>query len=112
MDYSFFYELLKIIVLMPLIIFLIYITFNFGEKYLKKLNNKRIIKIYEKVPMGQNTYLSVVCIDDKVYLISSSNNGIRILKELDSKSILIYENKGEPLFGDYLNIIKRKKYNE
>ncbi|SKA86440.1 flagellar protein FliO/FliZ [Caloramator quimbayensis] len=109
MDYNFVSDLLKIMILLPLIILLIYISFNFGGKYLKSINKNRIIKIYERVPMGQNTYLSVISIEDKVYLISSSNNGIQILKEIDNQSIFKYENMEKNTMGDLLNKIKRKK---
>lgn len=112
MDYSFVSDFLKIMILLPLIILLIYISFNFGGRYLKTINKNRIIKVYERVPMGQNVYLSVVSIEDKVYLVSSSNNGVQILKEIDRESILKYENMEKNTMGDLLNKIKRKKYDE
>lgn len=85
MDWNLLLDFLKLAILLPVIIFLIYITLKYGSKYSAKFNTNKIIKVIERVPLGQNTYISVVTIGDKPYVISSGDKGAQILLELDEK---------------------------
>jgi flagellar protein FliO/FliZ len=114
MESSFVIDALKLIVLLPLILLLIYITLKYGGKYMGKLNNGRIIKILERVPMGQNSYLAIVSISGKPYLVSGGEKGIQILKELDESVLKNYENNAvlnnEAFIAQLqkLNLVRRK----
>lgn len=112
MDYSFALEVLKIIILLPMIIFLIYGVFRFGGKYIKNVNSGRIIKVYDRINLSQNVFISVVSILDKVYVISNTNTEVKILLELDKDAISNY--KDNPIESDLtkLNFLKRKSNNE
>lgn len=85
MDWNLLLDFLKLAILLPVIIFLIYITLKYGSKYSAKFSTNKIIKVIERVPLGQNTYISVVTIGDKPYVISSGDKGAQILLELDEK---------------------------
>ena len=85
MDWNLLLDFLKLVILLPVIIFLIYITLKYGSKYSGKFSTNKIIKVIERVPLGQNTYISVVTIGDKPYIISSGDKGAQILLELDEK---------------------------
>lgn len=91
MDWNLLLDFLKLAILLPVIIILIHITLKYGSKYSVKFNTNKIIKVIERVPLGQNTYISVVTIGDKPYVITSGEKGAQILLELDEK-----------LFKDYM----------
>jgi len=88
-------SLVKLILLLPLIIVLIYITFKYGGRYMNKMSSGRIIKIVERVPLSQTCILSVVIIDNKPYLISNGEKGAQILLELDPQVAEHYQKRGD-----------------
>lgn len=91
MDWNLLLDFLKLAILLPVIIILIYITLKYGSKCSAKFSTNKIIKVIERVPLGQNTYISIVTIGDKPYVITSGDKGAQILLELDEK-----------LFEDYM----------
>jgi flagellar protein FliO/FliZ len=108
-------DTLKLMVLLPVIILLIYISFKYGGKYMGKMNNGKMIKVLERVPMGQNSYLAVISILGKPYVVSGGEKGSEILLELD-ESILSSNEVNSVLKSDTiltnlksLNIIRRKE---
>lgn len=92
MDLGFLSQILLLIVLLPVIILLIYITLKFGGKYMGNMSSGRVIRVIERVQLSQNSFLAVVIIDNKPYVISSGDKGINILKELEGTSIEKYMN--------------------
>lgn len=92
MDLGFLSQILLLVVLLPIIIILIYITLKFGGKYMGNMSNGRLIRVVERVQLSQNSFLAVVIIDNKPYVISSGDKGINILKELDEASLEKYKN--------------------
>lgn len=107
-------DALKFLVLLPLILLLIYITFKYGSRYMGRINNGRIIKVLERVPMGQNSYLAVISIAGKHYVISGGEKGNQILLELDETVMKGYQSNislgNETLKAQLqkLNLIRRK----
>lgn len=114
MESNFIMDALKLLVLLPLILLLIYITFKYGGKYMGRMNNGRIIKVLERVAMGQNSYLAVITIAGKPYVVSAGEKGNQILLELDETVMKEYENNislgSENLKSQLqkLNLIRRK----
>lgn len=92
MDLSFLSQILLLLVLLPVIIVLIYLTLKFGGKYMGNMSTGRIIRVLERVQLSQNSFLAVVLIDEKPYVISSGDKGINILRELDETTIERYKN--------------------
>lgn len=93
MDLGFLSQILLLIILLPIIIVLIYITLKFGGKYMGNMPGNRVIKVLERVQLSQNSFLAVVVIDNKPYVISSGDKGVNILKELDETVLEKYKNK-------------------
>lgn len=93
MDYSFLSQILLLLVMLPIIIILIYITLKFGGKYMNSMSNHKLIKVVERVQLSQNSFLAVVIIDNKPYVVSSGDKGINILKELDETTMEKMKNK-------------------
>lgn len=102
MDFSFFADVLKMIIILPSVLLLIYFTFKYGGKYLENINNGRIIRVYERVPLGQNVFLLVVSISGKVYLVSNGEKGAEILLELDENVLDVY-NKSKAQQNEIIN---------
>lgn len=92
MDLGFLSQILLLVVLLPVIILLIYITLKFSGKYMGSMSNGRVIKVIERVQLCQNSFLAIVTIDNKPYVISSGEKGISILKELDEADLEKYMN--------------------
>lgn len=87
MDLNFLSQILLLVVTLPIIIVLIYITLKFGGKYMGNISGNKLIRVVEKVQLSQNTFLAVVIIDNKPYVISSGDKGVNILKELDETAV-------------------------
>lgn len=118
MNGNFLIEVLKLIFLLPAILLLIYITLRYGSRYVERFNNSRIIKVYERVPLSQNTFLAVVTVKGKPYLMTNGENGAQILMELDEEILKNYQG-GRTVNSDFLlnqlsklNIRKRKDDDE
>lgn len=115
MDSSFVVQILYMLLLLPFIIFLIYITLKYSGKYVNNYSKGKIIKVIERVQLSQNSFLAVVLIKDKPYLISSCEKGIEILLELEEDSIdeYIKNLKGNiPFNYSLLNKLRGKIKNE
>lgn len=92
MDYSFLGQILLLMVMLPVVIILIYITLKFSGKHMNNMTSGKLIKVHERVQISQNSFLAVVTIDNKPYVISSGDKGINILKELDEADLEKYKN--------------------
>ncbi|MBC2582137.1 flagellar biosynthetic protein FliO [Clostridium sp. DJ247] len=101
MDGQFWWMIFKIIVFLPFIILLIYISMKYGGDKLQQIQNGRHIKILERTPISKENTLLVVKIGENAYVMASSNSKIEILSELHkddidkieaSKNIQQYEN--------------------
>lgn len=93
MDYSFLSQILLLLIMLPIVIVLIYVTLKFGGKYMNSMSNSKLIKVVERVQLSQNSFLAVVIIDNKPYVVSSGDKGINILKELDETTLEKMKNK-------------------
>lgn len=75
-------SLLKIIIFLPFVLVLAWLCLKIGGSKLTNISGKRILKTIEKMPLSNKAALHVVLIDEKPYLISSSDQSIEILMEL------------------------------
>jgi flagellar protein FliO/FliZ len=111
MDGNFIVQLLLLFIFLPLVITLIYITSRYGGKYMNKVSSGRIIKVVERVPLSQNSFLSVVIINNKPYVLSNGEKGAQILLELDEEameSIRSYNANKNVNFGSLEHLIRNK----
>jgi flagellar protein FliO/FliZ len=91
MDLQFLGMLLKIIIFLPFILLLIYISIKYGGNKLQDMQNGRYIKILERAAISKENALLVVKIGEKGYVMSSASGKIEVVSELDEKEILKVE---------------------
>ncbi|HBN27659.1 MAG TPA: hypothetical protein DEF85_09170 [Clostridiaceae bacterium] len=103
-------DMMGFLIFLPLVILLIYITLKYGGKYAKKLSQGKLIKVVEKVSLSQNSYIAIVLVDGKPYLMSGGEKGVQILKELDeSVAEKIKDSNGQ---NNKFNFLKGWNINE
>lgn len=88
MDSQFFLMLIKIIIFLPLIIFLIYLFVKYGGNKLQDIQSGKYIKIIERVPLSKENNLLIIKIGEEGYVISSTQNKIEIMMELSEEELL------------------------
>lgn len=88
MDSQFFLMLIKIIIFLPLIIFLIYLFIKYGGNKLQDIQSGKYIKIIERVPLSKENNLLIIKIGEEGYVISSTQNKIEIMMELSEEELL------------------------
>ncbi|SHI59955.1 flagellar protein FliO/FliZ [Clostridium amylolyticum] len=85
--------ILKIIVFLPFVITLIYLSLKFGGNKLQNMQNGSYMKIIERVQVSKENSLMLAKIGEKAYIMSSSPKGIEILEELSKEELLHIEEK-------------------
>lgn len=118
MNSNFFLQILNMLLILPVVIILIYITLKFGGKYSNGFSRGKIIKVLERVQLSQNTFIAVVLINNKPYVVSNGEKGVTVLFELEKDTIDNYYNKGSvyksilDMDNSLLNKIRGKVNNE
>lgn len=102
MDLQFLWMLFKIIIFLPFILLLIYISVKYGGNKLQNIQNGRYIKILERAAISKENSLLVVKIGEKGYVMSSAEGKIEIVSELDENEILKVE--GSKAIPEYENL--------
>ena len=106
--------LVRVICALVFILGLIYLTFKFGGGKLQLLQNKRYLKILERVPVSKDNNLLVVKMGTKAFVVASSQNKIEILREvpeeeLDKIQVSIEAPKNDKLSSILKNWRKEEK---
>ncbi|ERI91257.1 flagellar biosynthetic protein FliO [Clostridiales bacterium oral taxon 876 str. F0540] len=106
--------ILKIVVFLPFILFLFYLSVKFGGSKLQKIQNGKFIKVLDRVSLSKENSLVVVKIGQKGYVLSSSTGKIETLLELKEEELLkIEETKEIPEYASlkefYQKVIKKKE---
>jgi len=113
MDFEFWSMFFKIIIFLPFILFLIYLSLKYGGTKLQGLQGGRYLKIVERLPLSKDNSIMVVKIGIKGYVISSTNNNIEILEEINAEELAALENTNSlPQYAnlkDCINKLKGKK---
>ncbi len=87
MDYSITSSFLRLFVALPVVILLAYISLKFGNKYLKKMNNGKLLNVVETVPVYNKAAISVVKIGEEYHVLGVTEANIVDLKTLDESEI-------------------------
>ena len=87
MDLNFWLSFARILVFIPFIVFLIYLSLKYGGGKIQSMQSGRYIKIYERVTLSKENNLIVVKIGDKGYVIASSQGKIEILNEVSEADL-------------------------
>ena len=107
-DGEFWVLIFKIIVFLPFILLILYVSLKYGGNKLQKLQNGRYMKILDRISLSKENSIVVVKIGEKAYAISSSTKDVRILFELPREEIITIENnKDIPQYEDMKELFKK-----
>lgn len=106
MDYEFWMMLLQIIIFLPFIIFLIYLSIKFGGGKIQSFQNGKYIKILERVAISKETSILLVKLGDKIWVMSSSSKGIEKLQQLTEEEAINVEKNLKDSTYNYDNLKK------
>lgn len=87
MDKQFLEMLLNIIIVLPFIVFLIYLSLKYGGIRLQNMQNGRFIKVLERISVTKDSALLLLRIGDKVYVASCGSGKTEIIMELTKEEI-------------------------
>ncbi|MGV8983658.1 flagellar biosynthetic protein FliO [Clostridium sp.] len=108
MDLDFWTLLFKIIIFLPFILLLLYLSLRYGGNKLQKLQNGRYMKVLDRIALSKENSIIVVKIGKKAYAISSSLKEINILFELPKEEISSIESIKEiPQYEDMKELFKK-----
>jgi flagellar protein FliO/FliZ len=107
-DGEFWMLILKIILFLPLILLLLYLSLKYGGNKLQKLQDGKYMKILDRIALSKDNSIVVVKIGEKAYAISSSSKKIEILFEIPKEEIITIENSKEiPQYEDMKELFKK-----
>ncbi|MBU3180634.1 flagellar biosynthetic protein FliO [Clostridium psychrophilum] len=108
MDGEFILLIFKIIIFLPFILFLLYLSLRYGGSKLRKLQDGRYMKVLDRVALSKENNIVVVKIGDKAYAMSSCTKEIKILFELPKEEIVRIEGIKEiPQYEDMKELFKK-----
>lgn len=108
LDGQFWILILKIIIFLPFILLLLYLSLKYGGNKLQKLQDGRYMKVLDRVALSKENSIIVVKIGEKAYAVSSSSREINILFELPVEEIITIENSKEiPQYEDMKELFKK-----
>lgn len=92
MDLQFLWMFLKIIIFLPFILLLVYISMKYGGNKLQNIQNGKYIKILERTNVSKTNSLFVVKLGEKAYVMASTNREMKIISELSEEEVIKLEN--------------------
>lgn len=111
MDLQFWVMLFKIIICLPFVLILIYISVKFGGNKLQNIQNGKYVKVLERTPISKENSLLVVKIGEKGYVLSSTVGKINIISELSEDEISNIEaSKTIAQYADFRDFYSKLKF--
>ncbi|NEZ45901.1 flagellar biosynthetic protein FliO [Clostridium niameyense] len=111
MDWQVLEMFLKIIVVLPSIVLILYISLKYGGGKLQQIQNGKYIKVIERVPITKENFILIVMLGEKGYIMSSTPNNMEILKELSEEEIKNIQKLKLESMTNYVDIKKICKNN-
>lgn len=99
---DYFYLVIKIIFSLIFILGLIILTFKYGGGKLQSLQNKKYLKILERISLSKENSILVVKMGTKAFVVSSSHSNIEILREVSDEDLITLEKSAEGPQNDKL----------
>jgi flagellar protein FliO/FliZ len=100
--------ILRILLFLPFILVMMYLSLKYGGTKLQKLQDGKYMKILDRVALSKENSVVVVKIGKKAYTVSSSSREIRILFEIPPEEIIDIENsKDIPQLEDMKKLFKK-----
>lgn len=87
MDWQLAFMIFKIIICLPFILLLIYLSAKIGGGKLQNMQNGKYIKILERVSISKDNSLMISKIGEKGYVMSSSQGKVEILLEINEEEL-------------------------
>lgn len=84
---------LQLLLVLPFILFLVYFSLKFGGSKLQNMQNGNFIKIIEKVALTKESYIMLIKLGDKGYVMSTTKEKNEILYELSVEELALIESK-------------------
>lgn len=81
----------KVLIALPVILLLIYISAKVGGSKLQRFQDGRYIKILERVPISKDNAFLAIKIGDKAYVVSSTTGKIEIVKQINQEELSAIE---------------------
>ncbi len=107
-DGQFWMLILRILLFLPFILVMLYLSLKYGGSKLQKLQDGKYMKVLDRVALSKENSVVVVKIGEKAYAVSSSSREINILFELPQEDILVIENSKEvPQLQDMKELFKK-----
>lgn len=90
-----------------LIVLVVFVLLLYGSYYCAKRvggtslrgGRSRYMKVVDRIVIGQDRDLSIICIGNRYYLIGSSAGGINMLTEIEAENLVESEIPQGPLSG-------------
>lgn len=80
-------SVLKIVLFLPFVLLLIYLSLKLGGSRMAGMAGGKLIRIVERVPLNSKSIICVALIDNKPYVIGCSEERVDILMELPPESL-------------------------
>ncbi len=103
---------LKLLLALPVVILLAYISLKFTNAYLPGQNQNKNIQVIERVPIQNKSSLCLVKIGKKYVVIGVSENSFQVLKTLEENEIKSWKIQNKKIsFAEafHFNIKNNKK---
>lgn len=91
MDYEFIKMMIQIVIFLPFILFLIYLSLKVGGGKVQSLQNGKYIKVLEKINVSKEGNIILVKIGQEYHIMTSTNNEIKEISVLSKEESLKYE---------------------
>lgn len=90
-----FFSTLKLLVALPIVILLAYISLRLTNKYLYRQNQGKNIQVLERVPIHNKSSLCVVKVFEDYMIIGVGEDNFQVIKTLNQEEIEYYTHQGE-----------------
>lgn len=113
MNFEFFYMIIKLIFSLVVVLGLLFIAAKTSFGKINNINDKKYIKVLERVQISKDIYICVVKIGKKAHILTVSSGAVDKIEELSPEETLEIENlkkyqlqQMEEKYLDVLNISK------
>jgi flagellar protein FliO/FliZ len=111
MEWQFWIMLFKILVCLPFILLLIYISVKLGGSKLQNIENGKYIKVLERTSISKENSLLVVKLGEKGYVLASTTGKVHIISELEKDEISkIEDSKIIPQYANLKDFYSKLKF--
>ncbi|MDK9710574.1 FliO/MopB family protein [Acidaminobacter sp.] len=102
-DQTFWINALKLIVALPAVVLLAYLSLRLTAKMTAMNMKSKNIHIIEKISIGKNQLLFIVKVGDHHHLLASSEKSVAILRDIDPAELIDSEMDKNDVFSKYLS---------